>query len=257
MSAVRRARDARLAAPDRGASLTELLVVMLITSIVMVTAVSMTIAFQRTTAQNITRQDQVDAARVAIERIAKTARTVVKPSKLAATCATAFCEQTAIISGGTRSVVFFANLDNKDNLVGPSRVTYALSTTGATAGQLVEKVQRPDSAVPGTAGYTYCAAELASSPAACKARLTTRVLATGVVASVSEPIFTYYNTDGVRLLPVTATDSLAAGDLGNVLSLELQVRVRAASGSSTGPTTYIQRVTLPNSQAVIRQGTES
>lgn len=257
MRALQRARTARQTAGDQGASLTEMLVVMLITSIVMVTAVSMTIAFQRTTAQTVTRQDQVDEARAAIERIAKTTRTAVKPSKLASTCVTAFCDQSALITAGTRNLVFFANIDNKNNTVGPSRVTYTLSTTGATAGQLVEKVQRPDSNVPTASGYTYCAAEAAGATAACRSRLSSRVLARGVVGSATEPLFKYYNTDGAALVPAVATDSLAATELGNVLSMELQVRVRSAGGASTGPTTYIQRVTLPNSQAVIRQGTEN
>ena len=47
---------------DRGSSLTELLVVMLILGLVVATTAALTIGFQRTNAQNIARQDQVDMA---------------------------------------------------------------------------------------------------------------------------------------------------------------------------------------------------
>lgn len=256
MTRVRVALRARGSADDRGSSLTELLVVMLITSVVMVTVVSMTIGFQRTNAQNVVRQDQIDAARTAVERMSKTTRTAVKPSVLSSTCATTFCTEDAFIRAGKFGMQFYANLNNDKNLVGPSRVTYTLTTTGTGAGELVEKVQVPDSNVPGASGYVYCLAEATTATAACKARLTTRVVARGVVATAAAPLITYYDTNGTVLVPDATTDTLSPVDLGNVLSMELQVKVHDTGTIQAGPTTYIQRVTMPNAQAVIRQGSE-
>ena len=48
---------------DEGFSLTELMVSMFITSLVIVTTVALTITFQRTNAQNFSRQEQIDTAR--------------------------------------------------------------------------------------------------------------------------------------------------------------------------------------------------
>jgi prepilin-type N-terminal cleavage/methylation domain-containing protein len=251
-----RARRALREQNERGSSLTELLVVMLIMGIITAAVASLTIGFQRTNAQNITRQDQIDAARTAVERVSKTVRTAVKPSQLATTCALAFCTEDAFMRAEDFSVQFYANLNNDKNLIGPSRVSYAVATSGATAGQLVEKVQRPDSNVPTSTGYAYCDAEAAAASADCKGRLSTRVITRGIQTPATTPLFKYYDTTGARLTTAAATGTLTADQLEKVLSIELTVAVQSANAQAA-PTTYIQRVTLPNSQAVIRQGSET
>jgi hypothetical protein len=229
---------------------------MLIMGIITSALATLTIGFQRTNAQNITRQDQIDAARTGVERISKTVRTAVKPSQLSTTCTLSFCTEDAFMRAENFAVQFYANLNNDKNMIGPSRVSYAVATSGATAGQLVEKVQRPDSNIPTSAGYVYCDATAGAATADCKARLTTRVISRGIQTPTATPLFKYYDTAGVRLIPDAATGTLAADQLEKVLSIELVVAVQSANGQAA-PTTYIQRVTLPNSQAVIRQGTET
>ena len=229
---------------------------MLIMGIITSALATLTIGFQRTNAQNITRQDQIDAARTGVERISKTVRTAVKPSQLSTTCTLSFCTEDAFMRAEDFAVQFYANLNNDKNMIGPSRVSYTVAASGATAGQLVEKVQRPDSNIPTSAGYVYCDATASAATADCKARLTTRVISRGIQTPTATPLFKYYDTAGVRLIPDAATGTLAADQLEKVLSIELVVAVRSANGQAA-PTTYIQRVTLPNSQAVIRQGTET
>ena len=241
---------------ERGSSLTELLVVMLITGIIMAAIGSLTIGFQRTNAQNVSRQDQIDAARTAVERISKTVRTAVKPSQLTTTCTLTFCTEDAFMRAQDFSVQFYANLNNAKGLVGPSRVSYAVASSGVTAGQLVEMVQQPDSIVPTSSGYAYCDAAATGATTDCKNRLTTRVVARGVQTPAGAPLFKYYDTSGVRLIPDAATGTLTSVQLEQVLSIELTVAVQSANARAV-PTTYIQRVTLPNSQAVIRQGSET
>lgn len=238
---------------DRGGSLTEMLVVMMILGIVVATTASLTIGFQRTNAVNIARQDQVDMARTAVETMAKKVRTAVKPSQLIATCDET-CTADAFVLAERFAVQFYANIDNQGNLVGPSRVTYRVATSGADAGKLIEKVQRPDSATPTSTGYSYCNAEATGASAACKTRLTTRTVATGIVTS-GAAIFSYTADDGVPLTP-PATGSLGATDLDRVLAIELTVKVQSTRATKAQPTTYIQRVLLPNAQAVINQEEE-
>jgi type II secretory pathway pseudopilin PulG len=236
---------------DRGTSLVELVVVMLILGLVVAATVALTIGFQRTTSQNITRQDQIDVARTAVERMSKTIRTAVKPSQLTSGCAG--CVADAFVKAEAYSVQFYANLDNQDNSVGPSRIIYTVPTSGADAGVLVEKVQRPDSNVPTATGYTYCDAEAVGATADCRSRLSTQQLAVGVVTNGANPLFSYYDPNGSVMTPAVG-GSLAAGDLVNVLSIEIDVNIETPNVTRAGPTEYIQRVTLPNSQAVLRSG---
>lgn len=247
MNRLRRAARGRR---DAGTTLTELLVVMVILGIVVAATAAVTIGLNRTTSQSIARQDLVDAARVGVERVSKTTRTAVKPSQLLSSCSTSCTEVDAFLQGGAFSMKFYANLDNAGNTVGPSQITYTIATSGADAGVLVEKVQRPDSNIPTTSGYTYCNAEATNANATCKSRLTVRRLVSGV--QTGSAVFTYYGSDGARLVP--ASSGLSAGDLEKVLGIEVNLTVRSASVGAPKPVTYIQRITLPNAQAVMQQG---
>ncbi len=239
---------------DEGTTLTELLVVMLILGIVVAATAAVTITMSRTTGQNIARQDQIDAARTAVERISKTTRTAVKPSQLLSSCSASCVDVDAFLQGDGYSMKFYANLDNPGNTVGPSQVTYTVAKTGADAGVLIEKVQRPDSNVPTSSGYSYCAAEAAGATSACQARLTVRRITAGVVTS-DGPIFTYSDAAGISLTP--GASGLSSADLEKVLAIEVTVKVQSSSSTKPRPTTYIQRITLPNAQAVMQQGEDS
>lgn len=236
---------------DRGTTLTELLVVMLILGIIVAATATLTIGFQRTNAQNISRQDQIDAARTAVERMSKTVRTAVKPSQLTTTCVG--CLADAFVKAEDFSVQFYANLDNTQNTVGPRRITYTVATTGADAGVLIEKSQVPESNVAIETGYEYCDAEAAGADAGCVARLTSRRITPGVLTVSGMPLFKYYDEAGVRMTPVAGA-SLTAVELEKVLSIELVVTVQSTNATKAAPTTYIQRVMMPNSEAVLRSG---
>jgi prepilin-type N-terminal cleavage/methylation domain-containing protein len=240
------------AGPDSGFSLTELLVTMFVMGIVVAATVSLTIGFQRTNASNVSRQDQIDSARTAVEAISKSVRTAIKPAQLTSTCTS--CIEDAFLQGTDYSVQFYANLNNPGNTVGPSRVTYTLVTTGPKAGQIVETIQRPDSLVIVGTGYAYCDATAGSASAKCKAQLSTRPVAFGALATTGTPMLKYYDSAGNQLSPATSGGSLSVKQLGLVLSIEIVVTVQTNNATKASPTTYVQRVTLPNAQAVIREG---
>ena len=237
---------------DRGTSLTEMLVSMMVFSVLLAALATISIGFMRTNAQGMTRQDQVDSARVVVETMTKKLRTAVMPSQLTTTCT--LCTADAFVIGRDFSVQFYANINNPGNTVGPSRVTYTVTTSGPTAGTLIEKVQVPDSNLPTATGYVYCDAEATGATAACKQRLKTRKLATGVQSGTGA-MFSYFDGAGARLTP-PANGSLTSDELSRVLSVELIVSVQAQRANKVDPTTYIQRVTLPNAQAVLRQDEE-
>lgn len=241
----------RTSRDERGTTLAELMVVMLILGIVAAATAALTIGFQRTNAQNVSRQDQIDVARTAVERMSKTIRTAVKPSQLTSGCTG--CTADAFVQAGAYSVQFYANLDNPGNSVGPSRISYTVATSGTDAGALIEKVQRPDSNVPTSTGYVYCDATAAGASADCLSRLTTQRLAVGVITSGANPLFTYYDLNGSPLTPAVG-GSLVVTDLEKLLSIEIDVNVQTPNATRAEPTEYVQRVTLPNSQAVLRPG---
>jgi prepilin-type N-terminal cleavage/methylation domain-containing protein len=244
-----RARSAR-GGKDRGTTLTELLVVMLIMGVVAAATTALTIGFQRTNAEGVARQDQIDTARTAVEAITKTIRTAVKPVQISAGCGG--CTQDAFVTGSDFSVQFYANLNNQKNVVGPSRVRYAVSTAGATIGQLVETIQIPDPGGPVALGYSYCDALLVTATTDCKGRLSTRPVGFGILTPAGDPIFKYYDSLGVRMTPPSGA-SLTPGDLAKVLSVEIVVQAKSLTVTTVPATTYIQRVMLPNAEAVIRQ----
>ncbi|MBT0995204.1 prepilin-type N-terminal cleavage/methylation domain-containing protein [Cellulomonas sp. DKR-3] len=243
----------RLHRDERGTSLAELLIGMTIFTILMAAVTTLAIGYQRVNAESVARQDQVDVARTASERLTKVVRTVVKPSQLIS-CVTATCSDIdAFVSASSTSMKFYANLDNAGNVVGPRQVTYVVQPTGPGTARLVERVQRPDSSTPGTNGYTYCDALAAGASAACRSRMTTATLVEGVRTDGPAPLFAYYDNEG-DLMSTGAGGSLTSAQIDQVLSIELTLRVRADDARSTGATTYIQRILLPNSQAVLRPG---
>lgn len=233
---------------DAGMTITELAVVMLILGIIVAATATLSIGFTRTNAENTSRQTQLDDARIAVERMSETIRTAVKPSQLVSTC-TQCGNVDAFMEGADLSAQFYANLDNPKNSVGPSRISYTVATSGADAGVLIERLQTPDSNVPTSTGYNYCDATSPSATADCKKHLTVRRVVSGV--QTSAPIFKYYDQAGQRL--DTSSGGLSADSLERVLAIEVVLTVQSTNVTKPQPTTYIQRVTLPNAQAVLRQ----
>ena len=240
---------ARLRRRDEGMTLVELMVVMLVSSIIAVLTVTLVIGVMSTNTRNVVRQDQIDSARVAVESMSRTLRASVKPSQVSVACG-AGCVEDAFLIGTKTKVQFYSNIDNPSNVTGPSRVTYAVTTTGPDSGNLVETVQIPNSNVPGSTGYAYCT----PGSGGCAARIRTRVIARDVVFD-AQPLLRYFDAEGKEMVP-TGTGSLSASQLKTVLSVEFRVAVMDRSVDKPKPTTYIQRLMLPNAQAVIKAGDE-
>lgn len=223
---------------DRGYTLAELLVGMVVTSLILAAAATMFDASLRTNQRTMSRTDTVNAARISVESMSRSLRTAVMPSQLNDTNST----EVAFLIGETAKASFYANINNSNNLIGPSRVTYQV-----TAGTLTQIIQVPDAHAVSDHNYQYCATSLASCTTAA-----TQVLATGV--STTLPLFTYYDSLGNPLsLSSTCPDRrpcLSGANLSSVDSMDVRVAVNSPSGMSIGPSTYLLRVSLPNHDSI-------
>lgn len=244
---MRRLRQLRTS--DAGVTLTELIVVLIVSSIIAVLTTTLVIGVQNTNQQNVVRQDQIDSGRTATEAMARTLRASVKPNQISTTCGSG-CTADAFLQATRFRVQFYANIDNPGNTVGPSRVSYTVVETGPDAGDLIETVQVPNSPTPSASGYQYCA----EGSAGCAPRITRRVIARDVVVT-GPALFRYFDEVGQEMIPGTVS-SLATDQLRRVLAVEITTTIQNTEAGSTKPTTYIQRIMAPNAQAVIKAGSE-
>ncbi len=238
----------RLRRKDSGLTLVELMVSTMITALIAILTTTLVIGVQRTNQENVSRQDQIDAARVSVEAMSRTLRAAVKPSQVViGTCAGGCPDIEAFQQGGAFRVQFYANVDNSKGTVGPRRVTYEVPATGADAGKLIETIQVPNNARPADGVYQYCT----PGSSGCAARIERRPLASAVVAS-GPAMLRYFDAAGHEMVP-PAGGTLTSAQLQDVLSVEVRVTVQTTTGGARPkPTTYIQRVMMPNAQAIIK-----
>ena len=235
---------------DAGTTMAELVVVMFVLAILAAATATLTIGFERTTAQSMQRQDQIDSGRHAVDRMTKTLRSTVRFSQLG--CST--CTQEALETGAPFRMVFYANIDSRYSVSVPSRVTYEVPASGPNAGVLVEKIQEPDQAAATASGWTYCSAEAPGASAACKSRLRTSVLARGIRATGS-PVFSYFRQDNTLISVPPA--GLGGADLSEAIAVELQLTATSTGAVAAQPTTFVQRVLLTNSFTLLRPDPEA
>lgn len=236
---------------ERGTSLVELSITMLIMGVVVAATATLVIGAQQTNTQTTNRGDQIQEARNGVERMSHTLRASVMPSQLLSACAG--CTEDAFIRGEAYEVQFYANIDNPGNSVGPSRVTYEIAETAPGVGNLVQTVQIPNSPIPTSSGYVYCNPVTDTSPA-CQARVSSQIIARGVLVDASRPLLSYYDLTGAELVP--ASGALTSEQLRLVLAIEVHLKVQTQGSNRPQPTEYVQRIMLPNAQAIIRAGEE-
>ncbi len=232
----------RPAGPDDGFTLAEMLTVTSLMGIVFAIAFTAMIQAQTTVRGNADRLDQTQQAGLAMDAVSRTLRTAVLPSQIGGGSATT----SAFVKGEWNKVSFFANVNNEDDLSGPSKATYELKTNAGTGVvELWESLQPSSGKDASTGEFTYC------TPGAAGCKVYTRVLARHVVASPARPLFTYYSvtdTDGLPL-PLDSTT------LPTVNSMDVTVSIRA--GKDVVASTVVTRVSLPNANAKYNNSDES
>ena len=149
-------------------------------------------------------------------------RTAILPSQLFDTTSTV---EAAFIEATPMSIRFYGNLNNTNNLVGPSKITFEV-----VGGQLRQTVQKPNAFDPANPKLHL----LRSGGAGCALGYT--ILARGVLLT-GAPIFTYYDSLGNSLTGTTLT----ADQLEIVDAVDISVTV-AKTGVGGNGSTFVLRV---------------
>jgi len=233
---LRRKIRAWFAASEAGFTLVELLVTMLVMGIIFAALPFIVSSTTRLTAANSTRLQSMTQARVSVESAARLLRTAVVPKQLGADSG-----DSAFIQGDDFHVQFYADINNPDNSVGPSRVTLKVDN-----GTLVQIVQPPDQPV---VNYDYQWSDCVVGATGCTKRQTT--LATDV--QMSAAVFTYYMPDANGVDHVlTGQQPYDADALGTVDAIEITVTVGKHASSPIAADTYISRVALLNKASIVQ-----
>lgn len=212
----------------------EMIVVISILGAVLAMVQSTSILAFKDVGSNATRLDQAQQAKVGIEAMSKVLRTAVLPSQLLGTCT--LCDLSAFLQGTTNSVSFYANVNNPNNTIGPSKASYTVDPADPK-GTLVEVIQPPNAHAVSDTNYQYC---VASAPTCTTDK--TRVVAYGVTGLST--LFTYYDKNGAVLTP-----PLDATELTQVDSMDIVLTIKRSNLAKS--TTLTQRVTLPNADSVV------
>lgn len=222
---------------DAGFSLAEVLVVMLVMGILGSAVSALFIASIKTTESTSARLNQENSDRTAMDVMSRALRTAVLPSSLAS-CSPTCGATAAFIQGSAFKVAFYADIDNPNNTVGPSQVTFTVDASG----NLMETIQPADAGSAST-GYTWTPCTYGTAGCALRKKL----LATGVITSGAN-LFTYYSYGSTT--PITG--NLTATQLANVDAVDLVLSVHQSTAKSVTPTTYVNRVALPNVDTVVQ-----
>jgi prepilin-type N-terminal cleavage/methylation domain-containing protein len=231
---------------DAGFTLTELVTAMLVLGVVLAGGFMVLTGAMRTAQATSARVTDINNARLAVSSMSRTLRTAILPSQLddsssAATITAAF------IQGGPTSVQFYGDVGNPATLppsgnttFGPSQISYSLA-----AGVLTQTIQRPLSHDVNDHNYQYC-----TPGPGCQ--VFTTILARGVDANTTtKPLFVYYDANGVSLGALTSTN------LDDVDSIDIRVGMDTVSTGPMGTTSITTRVSLPNHESLLRNGSST
>lgn len=223
---IRRLRT-RLRLDERGLTMTELLVSMFLTSILLAAAGGMMIQVSKiTTSSNQTQNSTKIGSNVA-NAITSTVRVATKVAKSGGV------QDPAIVAGTRSSIQFYSNASTDPLNVGPTRITYTLNASG----DLIE-----DRCVAKSSGGYWTFTTCAST--------TTRTIGQGLIApgvttngKSAGQLFTYLDGNGAPI--AIGTGALSDDQRKKVGSIVIEVWVRAP-GSTTAASVIKNTVVLRN-----------
>ena len=218
---------------DDGITLAELLVTMMVLTVVMAGLATLFIGSLRTATGTQARLDETTDARIAVSAMGRTLRTAILPSQLYDSSSTATA---AFIQAEPRAISFYANVDNVNNAVGPTRVRYWVDA----AGVMYESKQVPNARAAGSTRFEYC------TPGPGCSTVRTKPIARGIAGGAT-PIFRYYDQLGAELTGST----LSATQMERVDAIDIVLTVQRPKVAGNG-STYTMRVALPNHDAVVQ-----
>jgi len=189
---------------EQGHTLIEMMIATMLLSLVVASAFGVVIVMQNQAVKTADRFTAESEAQTMADRLTKDIRTAVAPTSTTA----------AFASADSNDVVFYANLSDLATGVGPTRLHAYLSQVGATGVYVLhEDATQPS----GTVGnYTYTGAIIN--------RLD------GEYIDTTQPLFTYWRSDGTQILPMPITSTT---DLRSIDSVGVTLRVRVHPNAPT------------------------
>jgi hypothetical protein len=217
---VARSSEARRLRGSRGQSLFEMVAVIAILTIVLVIVYEGINSAGQALSGTEKRLNNLDEARTLMAVATKDIRTATRLQ----------AGTSPFVTANARELIFYANLNNDggsgsvvDN--GPRKVRIYVDPTS----QLIEEVTKPAaSSVP--PNYTYTGAP------------TKRFVGRYVANPAAQPIFQFYDDDGVELTPAP----LSAANLLAVNSVKITLSIRRTTTLPIASTTLVNTVRLPN-----------
>lgn len=201
---------------DGGLSLTELLVTMMLTGLVLTVCSSVFVSTMKTVSASRAKLTQAQDARVALDALTQRLRVAVPPVQGSA----------AFITAAPSQVTFYASLQNGSLAEpAPTLVDFRIDTTRKCLLQTLT----PASGAAGS--YSWPVANARST-----------CIAYGTIASLSR-LFTYF-PDGSSSVPMGPAGTVAAADLDAIGGVAIDLTIRA--GTAARATSVGTRVTLPN-----------
>ncbi len=193
-------------------TLVEISITLLILSIVMAFLFTTIESAERVVTATKLRITNLDEARTLMAVLTKDLRTATRLT----------AGTSPFVSGDSRDVVFYANLDNATG--GPRKIHIYIDASS----EIIAEMRLPDAASVAP-NYTYT-----GTP---KLRYVGRYLAN----TSAQPVFEYLDADGT-LLPVP----LSSADRRAVASVRITLIVKATTKLAVGETTLVDQVRLPN-----------
>ena len=202
----------------------EVIIATAILSIVIAFVMTGFSSFQSSEATDDIKLQNLDEARLLMDTVSKDIRTATYVQS----------GSPAFTLADVTHVIFTANLLTTTN---PNQVEIYIDLTDPNTPYLVEKVRTPD---PGSCAtlctYTGAAGSVTS----------TRFVGKYVTNNASNPLFIYYDANGVQITPPSGQTALSSTQLIQINSIKINLSVRKGTSRAIPATTLINTVTLPN-----------
>jgi len=215
---------------DSGMTVLEVIIATAILSIVVAFVMTGFSAFQSSEATDNIKLQNLDEARLLMDTVSKDLRTAAYVQS----------GSPAFTTADVTHVVFTANLLTTTD---PNQVEIYIDTTNPNTPYLVETIRTPD---PGSCSTscTYTGAAGSST--------TTRFVGKYVTNNSTNPLFTYYDSNGAKLIPPVGQTALSSSQLIQINSIKINLSVRKGTSRAIPATTLINTVTLPNLYYVVQ-----
>jgi prepilin-type N-terminal cleavage/methylation domain-containing protein len=210
---------------DAGMTVLEVIIATAILGIVVAFVMTGFSAFQSSEATDDLKLQNLDEARLLMDTVSKDIRTAAYVQ----------AGSPAFTTADATHVIFTANLLTTTN---PNQVEIYIDTTDPNTPYLVEKIRTPDP----NSCLTLCTYNGVAG-----STTTTRFVGKYVTNNAGNPLFTYYDSNGAKIVPPVGQTALTCpAQCLQINSIKINLSVRKGTSRTIPSTTLVNTVTLPN-----------